>query len=86
MTSLTSYNPSFVSANGGTALSAEAALFAGIMADQTYLNIHTSMFTGGEIRTVLLPTPLPSALPLFATGLGALGMLGWRRKKKATAA
>src|SRR5664280_1517312 len=26
------------------------------------------------------PTPLPAALPLFATGLGALGLLGWRRK------
>ncbi len=30
-------------------------------------------------------TPLPAALPLFATGLGALGLLGWRRKKKASA-
>jgi len=30
-------------------------------------------------------TPLPGALPLFATGLGALGLLGWRRKKKAVA-
>jgi hypothetical protein len=31
-------------------------------------------------------TPLPAALPLFATGLGALGLLGWRRKRKALAA
>jgi hypothetical protein len=30
-------------------------------------------------------TPLPAALPLFATGLGALGLLGWRRKRKAAA-
>ena len=30
--------------------------------------------------------PLPAALPLFATGLGALGLLGWRRKRKAQAA
>jgi hypothetical protein len=30
--------------------------------------------------------PLPAALPLFATGLGALGLLGWRRKRKAAAA
>jgi hypothetical protein len=30
-------------------------------------------------------TPLPAALPLFATGLGALGLLGWRRKRKQVA-
>ena len=27
-------------------------------------------------------TPLPATLPLFVTGLGALGLLGWRRKRK----
>jgi hypothetical protein len=31
------------------------------------------------------PTPLPTALPLFATGLGGLGLLGWPRKRKAQA-
>lgn len=31
-------------------------------------------------------TPIPSALPLFATGLGALGLFGWWRKRKNTAA
>jgi hypothetical protein len=31
-------------------------------------------------------TPLPAALPLFTTGLGALGLLGWRRKRKSAAA
>jgi len=30
-------------------------------------------------------TPLPATLPLFATGLGAMGLLGWRRKRKAAA-
>jgi hypothetical protein len=34
--------------------------------------------------TPLAPsTPLPATLPLFASGLGALGLLGWRRKRKA---
>jgi hypothetical protein len=28
-------------------------------------------------------TPLPATLPLFATGIGGLGRLGWRRKRKA---
>ena len=27
-------------------------------------------------------TPLPAALPLFASGLGGLGFLGWRRRKR----
>ena len=45
--------------------------------------------SGGSFNTQLtltpLATPLPGALPLFATGLGALGLLGWRRKRKAQA-
>ena len=31
-------------------------------------------------------TPIPATLPLFASGLGALGLLGWRRKRKKVAA
>jgi hypothetical protein len=27
-------------------------------------------------------TPIPAALPLFATGLGAIGLFGWRRRRK----
>ena len=30
--------------------------------------------------------PLPGSLPLFATGLAALGLLAWRRKRKAVTA
>ena len=86
MTQASSYNPAFVTAEGGLA-NAEAALVAGIIAGEAYLNIHTTLNPGGEIRDFLAaPTPLPAALPLFATGLGALGLLGWRRKRKAQAA
>ncbi len=38
-----------------------------------------STITGGDITT-----PLPAAFPLFATGLGAMGLLGWRRKRKSS--
>jgi uncharacterized protein (TIGR03118 family) len=38
----------------------------------------------GEIQVE--GTPLPAALPLFASGLSALGVLGWRRKRKGAAA
>ena len=34
------------------------------------------------VATATSATPLPAALPLFAGGLGALGLLGWRRKRK----
>ena len=50
-----SYNPSFVTANGGTVASAEAALAAGILAGEAYLNIHTTVVPGGEIRGFLTP-------------------------------
>ena len=37
------------------------------------------------IPSTAAETPLPAALPLFVTGLGALGLLGWRRKQKQAA-
>jgi hypothetical protein len=38
---------------------------------------------GHWARTDLPNVPLPGALPLFASGLAGLGLLGWRRKKAA---
>lgn len=40
---------------------------------------------GDWIRVLTVSTvPVPAALPLFGTGLAALGLLGWRRKRKAS--
>jgi hypothetical protein len=91
MTSLASFNPAFVAANGGTAASAFAVLLAGLNDGQAYINVHSTLFPTGEIRGILEPqltttaTPLPGALPLAATGFGLFGLLGWRRKRKARA-
>jgi hypothetical protein len=46
-------------------------------------NTGCSPITLGSFSASLAATPLPAALPLFATALGGLGFLGWRRKRKA---
>jgi hypothetical protein len=81
MTNAASYNPGFIAANGGTTASAEAALFAGIMDDMAYLNIHDAEFPGGEIRGFLTPAPEPATLSLL--GIGLLGAFAARGKRKA---
>jgi hypothetical protein len=54
----------------------------------SFTNESTSVSNLGADYTIFsaATTPLPAALPLFATGLGALGLLGWRRKRRAQAA
>ena len=48
------------------------------------LNLGGIAFSDG-INPIAPPTPLPGAFPLFATGVGALGLLGWRRKRRVAA-
>jgi len=54
----------------------------------TNLTMGSCMFQGPGTGTgfsfaITGTTPIPSALPIFATGLGALGLLAWRTKRKA---
>ena len=69
LTLASSYNPAFVSSHGGTPTSAEAALLAGLAGDMAYLNIHTTLFPGGEISGFLVPVPEPGSLVLAGIGL-----------------
>jgi len=69
------YNPAFIAAQGGLQ-QAEAALIAGIIAGQSYFNIHTVNFPGGEIRgqlAAVAPVPLPQALFSSARHCSASG-------------
>jgi CHRD domain/PEP-CTERM motif len=76
-----SYNSAFVAAQGGTVAGAEAALLAGLAAGDAYLNIHTTLFPGGEIEGFLVVTPEPATLLMAGATLAGLAIL--RRKRAA---
>jgi hypothetical protein len=74
MTMASSYNSAYITANGNTTASAEAALLAAMLADKTYLNIHSSVFGGGEIRGFLVLVPEPGVVTLFVLGAAIPGI------------
>jgi hypothetical protein len=83
LTSSSTYNANFVTAEGGLA-NAETALLAGLANGEAYLNIHTSGFPAGEIRgffpaAAAVGTPEPSSFMLF--GIGLLALVGVTRIK-----
>jgi len=67
LTLASSYNPAFVTAQGGTVAKAEATLIRGIVTGETYLNIHTTNFPTGEIRGFLTVVATPARLSLLKT-------------------
>lgn len=77
-----SWNNAFLTANGGATATAFAALLAGLDDGKAYLNIHTNVFPGGEIRgflqlTQVVPEPATALLVLAALG----GLWGASRRR-----
>jgi hypothetical protein len=64
------YDPAFITQEGGTVALAEAGLIAALNNGTSYANIHSATFPGGEIRgQITQVTPEPASLLLLGTGL-----------------
>ncbi|SCY06043.1 PEP-CTERM protein-sorting domain-containing protein [Nitrosospira sp. Nl5] len=79
MTLASSYNPTFVAANG-TVSGAFSALVAGLDAGTAYANIHTTAFPAGEIRGFLAPIPEPETYGMLLAGLAMVSLMARRRR------
>lgn len=79
MTLAASFNPSYVTANGGTVPQAWAALQTAIAEQKSYFNVHSSTFGGGEIRGFLTPVPEPASTAFLFAGLAGFAL---RRKRR----
>jgi hypothetical protein len=80
----------------GTAVTSDSLVVAPMLSDWdlqlslrlVFRTADNTTFIGQSFGTITAveiaqtSVPIPAALPLFATGLVGLGLLGWRRKRK----
>jgi CHRD domain/PEP-CTERM motif len=77
-----SYGAGFFTNNGGgTVAGARSAFLSGIAAGNTYVNIHTSRFPGGELRGQLAQIPEPESWAMLIVGFGLIGSTLRRRAR-----
>jgi hypothetical protein len=70
---------------GATTVEIVSRLFIGGMLGSDGNPLNFGNLTISSDGSIAAATPIPSTLPLLATGLAALGLLGWHRKRKAAA-
>ena len=75
------YTAAFLALYGGTATGAETALINGLNTGLTYVNIHTTLNPGGEIRGQVSATPEPGTWALFASGMVMVAGFVRRRRR-----
>lgn len=77
MLSTATYGSAYLAAHGGTAASAETDLLAAMSNGRAYLNLHSTVYPGGEIRGFITLVPAPGMLAL----IGMCGVLTGRRRR-----
>ncbi len=81
LTLASSFNAAYLTANGGTAASAEAALITSLDDGTAYLNVHTQVFPGGEIRGFLTSAPVPEPITAACVLASVAAVGGYVRKR-----
>lgn len=74
MTLASSWRAGYLAGFGGSTFAAEAALLAGLAEGKAYLNIHSQLYPGGEIRGFLVPTPEPGTWLMAGAALAGLAL------------
>jgi hypothetical protein len=72
-----------LSYNSSTHVSSADATFSSVAFGERQNFIGSFLVRTASVPGPIVATPLPAAFPLFASGLGAMALLSWRRRKNA---